>query len=289
MLEVYLFLAVFPVLILAMSVLYPARLTRTFRAALAKVPAERLAELYPEVDVRDAHARFFTHYHTANAVIAVLGIVLLGWFFNYMQRPAWDEGRVRGMLTAYALLQNLPIILIAWFMNRFNKLHRVSPPAVKRKATLQRRGPFDFVSPFVVLLAVLSYFLFVAFNFYVAQRPFPGYAGPFVNIGIVTLMYVLGAFAMFMMLYGRKKDPLQTHADRMRVISVVMNCYAWSCILVPIFLTVTFARKLLDLETWGPFAVTVFFLALGIVSLRTVIGSSRQTGADELGSSPVHQ
>jgi hypothetical protein len=33
----------------------------------------------------------------------------------------------------------------------------------KRQAILQRRGLFDFVSPFIVFLAALGYFLFIAF------------------------------------------------------------------------------------------------------------------------------
>ena len=50
-----------------------------------------------------------------------------------------------------------------------------SLPEGKRKAILQRRGLFDFVSPFIVFLAVLSYFLFAAFVIYIRQHPFPGF------------------------------------------------------------------------------------------------------------------
>ena len=192
MIEVYLFLAMFPVQILVMSVLYPVRLTRLIRTGLKNIPAERLAELYPGVDVGQAHERFLARYRAANTVVAVLGLLLLGWFISYMQRPNWDEGAVGGMVTAYFLLQNFPIILIAWFTTRFNKVHRRLLPEAKRKAILQRRGLFDFVSPFTVFLAILAYFQFVAFMFYVARHPFPGFGGPFVNIGIVTLVYIAG-------------------------------------------------------------------------------------------------
>ena len=93
MIEVYLFFAVFPVQILAVSVLYPVRFTRIIRTALAKIPAERLTELYPGVDVGQAHERFIARYRAANTVVAVLGLLLLGWFLRYMQDPAWDEAR----------------------------------------------------------------------------------------------------------------------------------------------------------------------------------------------------
>lgn len=289
MIEVYLFLAVFPVQILAMSVLYPVWFARVIRTALAKIPDERLAEFYPGTDVVQAHERFLVGYRAANVVIAMLGLALLAWFVSYMQGPDWDEGRVGGTLTAFFLLQNLPIVIAAWFTIRFEKVHRRAPQEAKRKAILQRRGPFDFVSPLIVLLAMLSYFQFVAITLYVARHPFPGFAGPFVNIAMVTVIFVVGAFGTYWMLYVRKSDPLQTHADRMGMFRVVVNTYAWMCILIPMFLSVEFARKLLDLATWGPFAGTAGFLILSMLSLRSVTARRRQPEADALRSSPVHR
>lgn len=287
MIEVYLFLAVFPAQILAMSVLYPVGFSRMIRKSLAKVPTERLAELYPGVDVGDAHERFLARYRVANALTIVIGLALFGWFISYMQQPAWDEGRVGAILTAYFLLQSVPIAVTAWFMTRFDKLHRRTSPDAKRKAVLQRRGPFDFVSPYVVLLAILSYFLFVAFNFYVARHPFPGYAGPFVNIAIVTLMFVVLGGVMYWFLYVRKLDPLQSHADRMGMLRMLMNTYAWMAILIPLFLSFGFARKLLDLETWNPLAGTVGFLIFSILSLRSVNPRPREPNANGPDSSPT--
>jgi len=289
MIEVYLFLAAFTVQILGMSVLYPVRMARIIRTRLQKIPAERLAELYPGVDVSRAHERFLARYRTANTAVAVLGLLLLGWFARYMQHLSWDEGVVGGMITAYFLLQNFPILLIAWFTTRFNKVHRRVLPEPKRKAVLQRRGLFDFVSPFTVFLALLAYFQFVAFMFYVARHPFPGFGGPFANIGIVSLMYVLLGAVVVYFLYFRKRDPLQTHADRMLAIGAIVNSYAWVCILVPIFGSLSVARKVLELDTWGPFAGTVSFLILTFLNLRIGRLSSplgRQE-ADRLGSSPV--
>ena len=289
MIEVYLFLAMFPVQILGMSVLYPVGLTRLVRAGLRKIPVERLAELYPGVDVGQAHERFLARYRAANTVVVGVGLLLLGWFIVYMQRPNWDAGAVGGLLTAYFMLQMFPIMLIAWFTVRFNKVHRHLLPEAKRRAILQRRGLFDFISPFTVLLVILAYFQFVAFIFYVARHPFPGFGGPFLNIGILSLAYVLlGGFVMYFV-HGRKIDPLQTHADRMGMIRGVANYYAWMLILTSISLSLNIARKLVDLERWGPFAAIVFFLIITLFTLRTVRlpAPPGQPEADGLGPSPV--
>lgn len=289
MIEVYLFLAMFPVQILGMSALYPLLFTRFIRTGLKNIPAERLAELYPGVDAVEAHERFLARYRAANTVVVVLGVLLLGWFIRYMQRPDWDAGTVGGLVTAYCLLQFSPIILITWFTLRFNKVHRHLLPEAKRKAVLRRRGLFDFISPVTALLAILAYFQFVAFMFYVERHPFPGFGGPLANIGILSLAYILmGAMVMYL-LHGRKIDPLQTHADRLSMIGGVANYYAWMLILTSISLSLNVARKLVDLETWRPFAGIVFFLILTLLTLRTVRPTAppRQPEAHGLASSPV--
>ena len=143
-----------------------------------RFPAERLAQLYPGVDLGLAQERFLTQYRALTTGIAVLGLLLLGWLFSYMRRPDWDDGPVEVLVTVYFLAaQMLPLVLVVWIGVRFNKEHKRSLPEGKRTAILQRRGLFDFVSPFIVFLAVLSYFLFAAFVIYIQQHPFPGFAG----------------------------------------------------------------------------------------------------------------
>ena len=167
MIEAYAFLAAFTVQILATSVLSPARFIRYVRgwATRLRLPNASRSCTRVSTTVRSIE-RFLTRYRAANTVIAVLGLLLLGWFFSYMRRPDWDEGAVDRPVTVYFFLQMLPMVLIGLVAVRFNKVHKRSSPEAKRKAILQRRGLFDFVSPFVVFLAVLSYFLFVAFVIY---------------------------------------------------------------------------------------------------------------------------
>jgi hypothetical protein len=66
----------------------------------------------------------------------------------------------------------------------------------------------------------------------------------------------------------------------MNVFRVVVNAYAWMCILIPAFLSLHFARRLLDLETWNPLAGTFGFLILSLLNLRGVFGLRAQPGAD---------
>ena len=221
MIAAYAFLAMFTVQILATSILYPTWFIRYWRGQAAIIPPERLAQLYPDVDLRFAQESFWTRYRRLNTAIAVLGLLLWGWLFSYLQRPDWDDGPVELLVSAYFMMQMLlPLGLFIWFGVRFNKAHkRSSLVEAKRKAVLQRRGLFDFVSPFAVILAALSYLLFAAFVIYIQRQPFPGFAG-LINIVGVTMVYALNAFVVYAMLYGKKPNPFETHEGRVRTIGL---------------------------------------------------------------------
>jgi hypothetical protein len=284
MIEAYAFLAMFTVQILAMSVLYPAWFIRYVRAQTTSCPAERFAQLYPGVDLGRAREHFLTLYRALNTGIAVLGLLPLGWLFSYMRRPDWDDGPVEVVVTVYFAVQVLPLLLVALLGVMSSKVLKRSLPEGKRKALLQRRGLFDFVSPSVVLLAVLGYFLFAAFVIYIQQDPFPGFAG-LINIGVITLIYALNAFVVYMMLYGRKINPFETHAGRLHTIGLTVKTSVCSCIVLVVFLSLNFTLVLLDLQRWEPFALSVFFVIVTLVCLTGLAAPPRPPDAD--GSVPA--
>ena len=266
MIEAYAFLAAFTVQILVVSVLLPAWFIRYVRVQTASIPAERLAELYPGVDLGHARERGLTQYRALTLGIAVLGLLLLGWLFSYMRRPNWDEGKVDVLVTVYFLAAYLlPFVLFGWAGVRFNKEHKRSLPEGKRTAILQRRGLFDFVSPFIVFLAVFSYFLFAAFVIYIRQHPFPGFAG-LINLGALTLVYALNAFVVYMTLYGKKKNPFETHAGRLHAIGLTVKSSVYSCIVIVVYLSLNFSLRLLDLKRWEPFSLSIFFALCALVA-----------------------
>ena len=287
MIEAYSFLAMFTVQILAISVLYPAWFIRYVRLQTARIPAERLAQLYPGVDLSLAQARILSRYRALTAVIAVLGLLLLGWLFGYMRRPDWDDGPVEALVAAYFGAQMmLPLALVVWLGVRFDRAHKRSLPEGKRKAVLQRRGLFDFVSPFVVFLAVVSYFLFAGFVIYIKQDPFAGFAG-YINIGVVTLVYAVNAFVVYTMLYGRNWNPFETHAGRLRAIGLTVKSSVYSCIAIVVYLSLNFTLVLRDLQRWEPFALSVFLVICALLASMGVIAPLRQPEADGLGASPA--
>lgn len=283
MIETYAFLAGFPIQILAMSVLYPAWFIRHVRVQARRLPTERLAQLYPGVDLALAQERFLTQYRALNAGIVVLGLLLLGWLFSYMRRPDWKEDPVVVLLSVYFVIQMLPICLVAWLGFRFSKAHKRSLLEGKRKAVLQRRELFDFVSPSAVFLAISGYFLFVGFVIYIQREPFPGFA----LIGVLTLAFALEALVVYRLLYGQKINPFETHADRLHTIALNVKGNVYASIALVVFFSLTFTLDLLDLKRWMPFALSVFFVIVALVCSMSLNTSPRRPEAGGLGSSPV--
>jgi hypothetical protein len=296
MLEAYAFFAAFTLQILAMSVLHPAWFSRYVRAQATRYPAdvERFAQFYPGVDFSRAQERFLTQYRVSNTGIVVLGALLLGWLFSYMRRSDWDNGPVVALVAVFSVMQALPLCFVAWVGVRFkSRVLKHSLPEAKRKATLQRRGLFDFVSPFMVLLAVLSYFLFVAFVIYVQQHPSQFAGLPIKSrvgyslIGAMTLAYAVNALTVYTMLYGKKINPLETRADNLRKIGRVVKSCVYSCIVCVVFVLLILTLKLLDLQRWQPFALSVFFVICALLGLMGMTATPREPEAATRGSSPV--
>jgi hypothetical protein len=282
MIAVYAFLAAFTLQILVVSVLLPAWFIRYVRVQATRFPAQRLAQLYPGVDLRSVQERFLTQYRALITGLAVLGLLLLGWLFSYMRRPDWDDGPVEVLVTVHFLVAHMsPFAFLVWNGVRFNKKHKRSVPEGKRTAILQRRGLFDFVSPLAVFLAVLSYFLFAAFVIYIRQHPFPGFAG-LITLGGITLIYAVNAATVYWMLYGRKSNPFETHAGRLHTIGLTVKSSVYSCIVIVVFLSLNFSLRLLDLQRWEPFALSSFFVICALVASMGYAAPLRKPEVDEL-------
>ncbi|HEV2702398.1 MAG TPA: hypothetical protein VGV09_12240 [Steroidobacteraceae bacterium] len=293
MIETNSFLAMFTIQILVGSVVSPAWLIRRVRARLASFPIERLAELFPsshhELSAERLGAsadRFATRYRLLNLGVAAVGLLLLAWLFVLLRRPDWNQGRVSGLIALYLLAQMSPLAFLGWKASRVNKVLKSSQPDAKRKAMLQRRGLFDFVSPVLVFFAVLSYFLFAALVLYIRQHPFPGFGG-LTNIVIITLAWVFNAFLIYGCLYGRNRNPLVTHADRLYVIGMVVKICIWSSIAGTVFASLQLTLSLLHMRRWELFALSAFFVVATLISSLGVIPRRRPTTAAPGSDTPL--
>ena len=286
MIEAYAFIAAFSVQVLVMSVLLPAWFIRNVRVQAARLPTERLAQMYPDVDMTHIRECFLTKYRALTTTIAVLGLLLLLWQFSDAWHSDWNESKAQALPTLYFFPAfMLPLLLFARFVARFNKEHKSAEG--KRSASLKRRGLFDFISPWTVSGAVLCYFLYAAFVIYIEQHPFPGFAGCVINLGGITLVYAANALALYVTLYGKSHNPFETRAGRLHKIGMAVKGIVYSCIVITLFISLNHSLRLLDLKSWEPFALSIFFAIGAILASMGFAAPLRKTDVDRLGESPV--
>lgn len=276
MIEVYSFHVMFALQILLLSVLHPTRLLRNARRQMAHHAPGQFPHLYPDGEA--SAQRRLRIYRLVNTIIAVGGVVLLGLLFSYMQQADWDDGPVETAVLLYFMLQMLPLVLYSRSVARFHQLLRNMMPDEKKRAVLQRRSLFDFISPAPVIGVVLCYPLFAALVVYIQRDPFEGFAG-YLNIGFVSLLYAWTAYWVYRTLYGRKTNPLQSHADRMHEIGKIVKICVYSCLAGVLFLMLNFTLVLLDMQSVEPFATSLFLVVCALLSYEGLNAASDEPAA----------
>jgi hypothetical protein len=277
MLEANALLAMFIVQIVLMTVAYPASLIRRFRESITQYPPEQFPQLYPPGSAASGQ-RTVSLYRRLNTVVALGGLALLAWFFMYTRQPDWDDDTVNTLVVAYFLLQMTP--LGYWCVTgakQLNKLRNLFQ-AERRTATLERRGLFDFVSPFVVFLTLLCYPLAVGLVIYVERDS----SDAFLFIGGITLAYAVVGLGVYASLYG-KRTPFQTHEDRMRAMATSVRASVYTCLVVVAYLALSLMLEMLDLQPWAPFAMSVYLVICGALAWRSILNAiPRQLKLDGL-------
>jgi len=273
MFEMYGFIAAFTAQILLFSVAGPLRVIGSLRGQIAQFVAERAppidAAAVSRVDRRLQRLRLLA------LGTALIGLLLLILMIRYMLRPDWTDGPLEAAVPVYFVIQCLPTLLAVVTASQFHAVLKHALPQEKRKALLQPRGLFDFVSRTAVGLAVLTYFLFIGFLAYVQRHPFPGFAGLLTNAVAVTLIYAAVAFAIFLTVRTMGSSPLQAREERMRSVGVAVKVCVYSCIVCVVFIALLMTLTLLDQQRWEPTFVSLSVVVTGLLTGMSLRQNSR--------------
>ena len=263
MIEIYAFLGMFAIQVVAMSVLFPTRLAHFARAKDAEYPDEVFATLYPGVDRQLATTRFWNRFRAAHLAIAVVGFVVLAWMSINMEFLAQAKASLFPVL--YFLLQLLPLLFLVFVAIRNMPRLRTLPQAPRRTAVLKRRWLFDFVSPLRIILQVSIYLLFVAFMLYLmygAKDPISKFIGYWM-LGAATLGLAGDAAFLYWRMYG-KKVPLETDVDRMHSTVLQANGTVYGTLLTVVLTGAVLMLPRLGLQAWLPFTLSTFFVVVAL-------------------------
>jgi hypothetical protein len=246
--------------------------------------SERFRQLYPEADVDRSIRRLVTIFRAANIVTAVLGVLMLAWFYTQVRQPE-SMGELKMALVGYIFVQFAPLVLLALYsVVRGFKLFFQPSQEPRRTAILQRRGLFDFVSPFAVWIAVLTYVGFIGFASYLDLEVYDNASLSrqfWIAIAAVTAIYALNTFVIYKYLYGTR-NPLQSHRGRAHSIAVNVKGSVYSCIAVAWFFSFLAVVGQPHLVGWQPFALSLFLSVTWLINLRSMSAPPLKSEADGL-------
>jgi hypothetical protein len=138
-----------------------------------------------------------------------------------------------------------------------------------RKAELQPRRLFDFISPKMIGLAVLVYLAFAVFILYIRQFDYPWFGG-YENIVGVTATNLFFAGIIIWNMYGKRLDPYQAYEDRKRQIELLVKQMVFISIAATTYIAIDVVLAILDLRNLQPTVMSLYFQLIAVISLRAL-------------------
>lgn len=271
MLDNILFYIVFLSQIILVSYYYPSKILNRMRQVLEKYPPESYPKLYPKPD--EYYEKWKFRYRIINLIIMLLGFIIL---IAIGYKDFYYEGNTSESIPVfYFMVQSFPLILMEISGFAYFKLMRKADVRTTRKADLQPRRLFDFVSPVAVGFAILTNIACLFFFFYINEFQF--YFGSDAFVILLTLLASNAIYIgiIYFNLYGKKQDPYQDSKDRTRQVEVTVKSLVFMSIAAGIFLTLTKVIDSYGLESLEPIAMSIYLQFILVIGLGALLRKLR--------------
>ena len=187
--------------ILVISYFVPARIYSRMKYVFDTYPPSEYPKLYPNSVTHYEEAR--RSYRNMNAITLVAGLLILSALFVNPH----DNDLGNTISVGYYFVQFIPLMLLEFSSFKELKLMRQANSRTTRKAELQPRNLFDFISPVFFGIAVITYIAFVLVILYIRQFDYEWFGG-YINIAGITAMNALFAGIVLWNMYGKKLNPM---------------------------------------------------------------------------------
>ena len=257
------FYLIFASQILLISFYFPRKMFNRIGYVLTTYPPAEFPKLYPQPIEYYERARH--NYRNMNFYILLAGLVLLVGLLFYPRSGKWDGA----IVNAYFILQFAPMLLLEIWTRKYYQRMRESDQSTTRKAELNPRRLFDFISPAIVGLAIIFYFAFIALILYIRQFDFPWFGG-YWNIVGVTAGNLIFAGIIAWNLKGKKRDPYQAYEDRLKQMELVVKQMVFMSIAMTAHIAMVIVIASLDLRYLQPAVVSLYLQLMAVIGLRTL-------------------
>ena len=256
-----LFYVVFLSQILLISFYYPGKIHKRMRYVFDTYPPSTYPKLYPKPI--GYYERGRRNYRNVNLLILLVGLSILA----ALSANSHDSDLHNAIAMGYFLVQMFPVMLLDLSSLKEFKLMRNVNTRTTRKAQLQPRRFFDFVSPALIGFAASTYIAFILLIVYINQFGFEWFGG-YWNIVAVTLMNLFFAGILLWHMYGKKLNPHQAYEDRIRQIKTVAKIMIFTSIAATVFGVLSISLSALDVRHLLPIFLSMYFQLLAVIGFQ---------------------
>ena len=263
----FLFITVVLSQLFLMSYYFPRKIANRIQYVLDTYPPSEFPKLYPKSI--EYYTRIQRNYRILNTFILVLGAMLLGIVFSNFpedsQRERWDQA----IVLSFFMVQFIPILLLE--ISSFNIFRQMRKTDLRttRKAELQPRRLFDFISPILFGVVVFVYVSFVVFILYFKRFDYPWFGGN-LNIIIISGAYLFFSGIAAWNMFGKKLDPYQSNEDRRRQTSLIVKQLALISIGMTFYAIFTILAHTFEIRYLGSIFMSIYFQILAVFSFQFI-------------------
>ena len=203
------------------------------------------------------------NYRIINLSILLAGLLILAVLLGYSRSGKWDHV-IAGW---YFMVQFVPVMLLDLSELKESKLMRIADSRTTRKAELHPRRLFDFISPTIIGVAIVTYIAFILLVLYIGQFEFPWFGG-YWNIVVVTTFNLCFAGIILRFMYGKKLNPHQAYEDRIRHIEIIVKILVFTSIAATMFIALIVVLAALDLRHLQPIAQSLYFQLVAVICFQ---------------------
>ena len=157
--------------ILLISFYYPRQILSRMSYVFETYPLSTYPKLYPKPI--EYYTKAQRNYRIINLFILLAGLLILAVLLGISRSGEWDHA----IASWYFVVQIFPMMLLELSSLKEFKLMRNAHSRTTRKAELHPRRLFDFISPSIIGIAIITYVAFVLLVLYIRQFEFPWFGG----------------------------------------------------------------------------------------------------------------
>ena len=257
--------------IFLLSYHYPWKTYERILYVLEHCPPSEYPKLYPNTNYIDPTIpvrQSVKIFKTINIITILIGIGILLAAAIGGYKPDGHGEEV--FVVFYAMVQFIPIMIMEVKSYQQNKLMRELSKSKVRKAQLQARNLFDYISPTAVAAAFIAFLLLILFQFYLVNFEFRMDKQFITLVGFGSVMQMFFGFLIYKAIYGKKQDPHLSYEDQKKAASIIVSSAVYTSIGMSIFFIINSAVKEFDLSYLDPVIMSLYFQALAFFGIGVI-------------------